>query len=110
MEISQQIIQERSQRGKSKILFKKCSGVKKQKTWPVVFSPEITSFDQQKRDEVIIDDICHLSNQEQPEIIADKFASIQNEYEALQTDDIVVPPFTQKQIPKFQPSQVWLLL
>jgi hypothetical protein len=51
-----------------------------------------------------------LSNQEQSEIIADKCASIQNEYEALQTDDITVPPFTQKQIPKFQPSQVWLLL
>ena len=71
---------------------------------------QITSFDQQKRDEVIIDDISHLSNQEQSEIIADKFASIQNEYDALQTDDIIVPPFTQKQIPKFQPSQVWLLL
>ena len=49
-----------------------------------------------------------LTNQEQSEIIADKFASIQNEYEALQTDDIIVPPFTQKQIPTIQPSQVWV--
>ena len=52
----------------------------------------------------------HLSNQEKSEIIANKFASIQNQYEALKTEDISVPPFTEKQITQFQPSQVWLLL
>ena len=54
--------------------------------------------------------MSHFSKQEQSEIIADKFASIQNEYEALQKEDVQVPPFTEKQIPKFQPSQVWFLL
>ena len=71
---------------------------------------KLTSFDQHRREEVIVDEINHLSNQEQSEIIADKFASIQNEYEALENDDISVPPFNQDQIPQFQPSQVWFLL
>jgi hypothetical protein len=71
---------------------------------------QITSFDQQKREEANVDQISHLSNQEQSEIIADKFASIQHEYQALKTEDITVPPFTEKQIPQFQPSQVWFLL
>ena len=71
---------------------------------------QITSFDQQKREEVNVDDISHFSDQEQSEIIADKFASIQNEYEALKTEDITVPPFNEKQIPQFQSSQIWFLL
>ena len=66
----------------------------------------ITSYDQQKSDKLIIDEISHLSYQEQVEIIADKFASIQNEYQPLQKEDISVPTFSSKDIPKFHPSQV----
>ena len=62
---------------------------------------KITSFDQHRREEVIVDEFNHLSNQQQSEIIADKFASIQNEYEALEKDDISVPHFNQDQIPQF---------
>ena len=71
---------------------------------------KITSFDQHKREEIIVDEINHLSNQEQSEIIADKFASIQNEYQSLKKEDISVPPFSQDQVPQFQASQVWFLL
>ena len=71
---------------------------------------QITSFDQQRREEIIVDEISHLTDQEQCEIIADKFASIQNEYDALKTEDIKVPPFAKHQVPQFHPSQVWFLL
>ena len=71
---------------------------------------QITSFDQQKAEQLNIDDINHLTDQQQAEIIADKFASVQNEYEALQTEDIDIPPFSKSDIPKFHPSQVWFIL
>ena len=69
----------------------------------------ITSFDQ-RSEKINIDEISHLPDQEQAEIIAQKFSSIPNEYQPLKTDDILVPPFSKKDIPQFQPSQVWLPL
>ena len=53
---------------------------------------------------------CYKCNKKAIKIIADKFASIQNGYEALKTDDITVPPFTPDKVPQFQPGQVWLRL
>ena len=69
----------------------------------------ITSTDQMSQ-QVNIEEISHLSDQEQAEIIADKFSSIQNEYEALKTEDITVPPFTDEEVPQFHPAQVWFHL
>ena len=69
----------------------------------------ITSNDQMSH-QINIDEINHLSDQEQAEIIAAKFSSIQNEYQPLKTDDIAVPPFSAEDIPQFHPSQVWHLL
>ena len=60
--------------------------------------------------QINIDEINHLPDQEQAEIIAEKFSSIQNEYQPLKTEDISVPPFSEKDIPQFHPSQVWLHL
>ena len=57
-----------------------------------------------------IDEISHLPDQEQAEIIADKFSSIPNEYQPLKTEDISIPNYSEKDIPQFEPSQVWLLL
>ena len=69
----------------------------------------ITSHDQ-KGQQVNIDSISHLSDQEQAEIIADKFSSIPNEYEELRNDDISLPEFPPEDIPQFEPARVWLLL
>ena len=44
------------------------------------------------------------------EIIAEKFSSIQNQYDALKKEDIDIPQFSDKDIPQFHPAQVWLLL
>ena len=60
---------------------------------------KITSFDQQKSEQQNVDEISHLPDQTQAELIAEKFASIQNEYEAIKPQDISVPPFEESQIP-----------
>ena len=71
---------------------------------------KITSYDQQKNEELIVDQINHLSDQQQAEVIAEKFASIQNEYDALKSEDISVPPFSESEIPQFHTAQVWFAL
>ena len=70
----------------------------------------ITSHDQQKNEQPNVDQINHLSDQQQAEKIAEKFASIQNEYDALKTEDISVPPFNESEIPQFHPAQIWFAL
>ena len=45
---------------------------------------KMTSYDQMKDDQLVVDEISHLPYQEQAEIIAEQFASIQNEYETIQ--------------------------
>ena len=57
-----------------------------------------------------IDEISPFSDQEQAEMIADKFSSIQNEYEPLKDDDVTIPAFEQDDVPQFQPSQIWFHL
>ena len=69
----------------------------------------ITSNDQTNQ-QVNIDEISHLSDQAQADIITEKFSSIQNEYKPLQTEDISIPNFSENEIPQFKPAQVWLLL
>ena len=70
----------------------------------------ITSFDQQKKEQPNVEEIRHLSDQEQADLIANQFAKIQNEYQPLKTDDISVPPFAKSEIPHFSPAQVWFAL
>ena len=67
----------------------------------------ITSFDQHKREQTNVEEIRHLPDQEQAELIAAQFAKIQNEYEPLQNGDISVPYFSEEEIPRFTPAQVW---
>ena len=60
---------------------------------------KITSHDQQKTQQTNVDQISHLSDQEQAEVIADKFCSIQNGYEALQKEDITIHHFVESEVP-----------
>ena len=69
----------------------------------------ITSRDQ-RNEQINIDEISHLPDQEQAEIIAEKFSSIQNQYDPLKKEDIDIPQFSDKDIPQFHPAQVWLHL
>ena len=70
----------------------------------------ITSFDQQKNEQPNVEEIRHLSDQEQADIIAQQFARIQNEYEPLKSEDISVPYCAKSDIPHFSPAQVWFAL
>ena len=71
---------------------------------------KITSFDQLKSQQPSVQEINHLTDQEQVEIIAEQFAKIQNLYEPLKMDDITVPAFDDNEIPQFSPTQVWFAL
>ena len=69
----------------------------------------ISNYDQ-KSEKVIISEIFDKTDQEQAEMIAQYFSSIPNEYDALKTDDIKIPTFSEDQVLQFHPSQVWLRL
>ena len=69
----------------------------------------ISAYDRQ-HERIEIEEIRHLNDQEQAEVIADKFTSIPNEYEELKDDDICIPKFSTEDIPQFEPSKVWKLL
>ena len=69
----------------------------------------ITSRDQ-LNPEIIVDEISHLSDQQQAEAIADQFSSIPNQYQSLNKEDVKIPEFNKSEIPQFSPAQVWLKL
>ena len=71
---------------------------------------KMTAHDQQKSDKVIIPDICHLSDMEQANILADHFSEIPNQYDQISKEDIKIAPIEEKDIPQFEPVQVWILL
>ena len=60
--------------------------------------------------ELKVEEINHLSDQEQCDKIAEEFSYVQNEYSQLKTDDIKIPPFTINEIPQFTEAQVWKIL
>ena len=64
----------------------------------------------QLTEEVIVEEINHLDNQEQAESIADSFSAIPNLYEKLKHDDVIIPPFSEADVPEFRPADVWIKL
>ena len=71
---------------------------------------KITSHDQFKTEEPVVDEISHLSDQQQAEAIAESFTAIPNSYEALRSEDIDIPAFRPSEVPQFRVSQVWFAL
>ena len=59
----------------------------------------ITSHDQPKTEEVYIESICHLSDQEQAELIAETFSKVSNEYDPIDTGKICLDPENDKPAP-----------
>ena len=68
---------------------------------------KITKVDKGKSEDVIVDEIAHLPDKVQADMIAKQFAAIQNEYTALKKEDIVVPNYSESEVPQFQVSEVW---
>ena len=71
---------------------------------------KLTSFDQMKAEEVVVEAIKDLPNNEQAELIADKFASVSQEYDSLKTEDILVPEFSESEIPVVSVEEVKMTL
>ena len=67
---------------------------------------KLTSYDQLKSEEIIVEAIKDLPIQEQAEKIADSFASVSQEYERLETEDIKIPYFTNDEIPQFEEKDI----
>ena len=66
----------------------------------------ITRFDQGKSEQIQVEEISHLSDQQQAEMIADKQAEISNLYKEVQLSDIHIPPFSKEDIPQISLSKV----
>ena len=52
----------------------------------------MTNFDQEKYEKVVIQEINHLSEQDQAKVLSDHFSKIPNEYSELKTEDIATSP------------------
>ena len=66
----------------------------------------MTRQDQGKSEETQVEEISHLSNQEQAELIADQLAEISNSYKGVEISDIVIPPFSPQDIPQLSTQKV----
>ena len=60
-----------------------------------------------KAEQIVVDEISHLSDQVQCESIADEFSEVPNSYNPLHTEDIKCPSFSESEIPQFTEAQVW---
>ena len=61
------------------------------------------NFDQHKKEPTIVEEICHLPDDQQAEAIAEHLSSISNKYNPLNTEDIQFAPFSIKnQFPNSQ--------
>ena len=59
----------------------------------------MTRFDQHQGEEIIIENIKDFSDEEQAEMIADKFAAVSQEYDKLEDGDIELPKFNLSDVP-----------
>ena len=66
----------------------------------------MTSYDQHLSSYIVVDEICHLTDQQQAGILADKFSSVSKEYSPLLTEDISVSHIQPEEIPIFTPQYV----
>ena len=67
----------------------------------------MTSNEQIRCDQMIVEEISNLNNQSQAEAIADSFSSISNEYAPLKTDDISIEGSCGTPLPILEPHQVY---
>ena len=66
----------------------------------------MTSHDQGKMEEVHIQNICHLSDAEQVELIADNFCKISNQYSPINPIQIILNPENENKVPLIESHKV----
>ena len=67
---------------------------------------KLTRFDQHQDDVINVESIKDLTDAEQAEEIADKFAEISQEYDVLENGDVKVPNFSESDYPIVQEDEV----
>ena len=67
---------------------------------------KITNYEQDKLENLVVEDLKMFSDDEQAELIADKFSQISQEYDELKDDDIEIPEFGIDDIPQFAEHEV----
>ena len=66
----------------------------------------ISRYDEGKSEVIQVEEISHLSDQEQAEMIADNLSAISNSYKGVEMTDILIPPFSSKDIPHISTLKV----
>ena len=66
----------------------------------------ISNYGQQKTESVQVEEISHMTEQDQAEAIANSFSAISNEYNPVNRDKIEIPPFSPSSVPQFKPYQM----
>ena len=66
----------------------------------------LCSYDQNKSGELVCEEIREFSNQQQAELLADRFAGVSNEYDKIQEDKLIIPPGQIGDLPQFSIIQV----
>ena len=67
---------------------------------------KLTSFDQHKSANIIVESIKDLTSKEQAEKIADKFAEVSQQYEEIKPEEIDIPFFSDDDIPEISEAEV----
>ena len=71
---------------------------------------KMTSYDQLRSEEIIVESLKDFPMKAQAELIADKFSSVSQEYEKLIDSDVEVPVFSESEIPVISVEDVKLAL
>ena len=66
----------------------------------------LSSHDQLKSDQPVCEEIKDLTDQQQDELIADRFSSVSNEYSPVDASRLSIPPIEEGSVPQFTPLQV----
>ena len=66
----------------------------------------ISSFDQEKKELISVEEINHLTDEMQAEAIADRLSAVSNLYKPLRTEDINFPQIPNASFPQFSNNQV----
>ena len=66
----------------------------------------MSNYDSNKFGHLKVDEICHLSEKQQAEVIAESFSSISQQYQPIKTNEINMPHLSSNSVPVFRPTDI----
>ena len=70
----------------------------------------MSNYDSNQFGHLKVDEICHLSEKQQAEVIAESFSSISQQYQPIKTNEINMPHFSSNSVPVFRPTDIRMKL